>query len=98
MEQARLHIANWAEIDVYNTKGQAAGKIAFMKNLHGWSEKTENKNETTIKQELTPEMAKAQIELLAPQLLELLESSSLVNQLGGDVVDAEVVEEEKADG
>ena len=46
MEHARLIISDWAEKDVWNTKGMAAGKIAFMKNVHGWAEKVESSNYT----------------------------------------------------
>jgi hypothetical protein len=90
MEHARLIISNWAENDVYRTKGIAAGKIAYMKNVHDWTEKVEqNQN---IKQTITNvEQAKAKIEMLAPKLLELLKNNGLVNQLALDnkIIEAE---------
>ncbi len=91
LEHARLIISNWAEIDVYNTKGQAAGKIAYMKNIHGWSDKleTQSTNETRV---VTVDEARAKIESLAPKLLELLGSQLTVNQI---VHEAEIVEEGK---
>lgn len=81
LEHARLIISNWAEEDVYNTKGMAAGKIAYMKNVHAWSEKIESKSEIN-QTVLTVDAAKAKIEMLAPQLLELLESAKVVEQVG----------------
>jgi hypothetical protein len=77
MEQARLHIKNWCEVDVYNSKGLIAGKSLYMKSLHGWQDRTttETINTTIV---MTPEMAKAKIEMLAPQLLEILKSSRLL--------------------
>lgn len=94
MEHARLIIKNWAEDDVYRSKGMAAGKIAYMKNLHGWSDKLETKNESTVVQ-VTPEQARLRIEQLAPQLLEVLQSENMVKQITAEkeAVDAEVVEE-----
>ena len=101
MEHARLIIANWAETDVYQSKGMAAGKIAYMKNIHGWADKLETNNTTEVRT-VTVEQARAKIEMLAPKLLELLQSPTLLNQLvtreptslvhrdGEIVVDAEV--------
>jgi len=91
LEHTRLIIGNWAETDVYNTKGMAAGKLAYMKNVHDWTEKTENvnKNETRI---ISVDEARAKLEMLAPKLLELLKSSpTVLNQIGhieGEVIDA----------
>lgn len=98
MEHARMIIANWVETDIYNTKGMAAGKIAYAKNLHGWSDKLETSNQTT-QTVISVDQARAKIEALAPKLLELMKSNMLVNQLGtqtqianqSHVVDAEVV-------
>lgn len=92
MEQARLVIKNWAEVDVYNTKGMAAGKIAFMKNTHGWADKLDQSS-TNLNVEMTPEDARRKIESLAPRLLEALQSSEVVKQLV-QVEEAEVVKEE----
>jgi hypothetical protein len=91
-EQARLIISEWLESDVYVSKGQSAGKLAYMQNLHNWSNKTEV--ETTTK-EMTVEEARAKIELLAPALLEMLKSSpELLRQLlppqTADVIEAQV--------
>jgi hypothetical protein len=80
IETARLHISEWAERDVYSTPGQAAGKIAYMKNVHSWSEKIDSTS-TVHTIDLTPEMARAKIEALAPKLLEVLKNSTLLNQL-----------------
>lgn len=88
MEHARLIISNWAENDVYRTKGIAAGKIAYMKNVHDWTEKVEQ-NQNIKQTVINVEQARAKIEMLAPQLLELLKNSGLVNQLAiGSTVDA----------
>ena len=92
LEQARLIVAEWAERDVYNTKGMAAGKIAYMKNVHGWAEKLESQNYTE-QRVITVEEARAKIEMLAPKLLEVLKNSTVLNQL--TIRDAEVIEEEK---
>lgn len=93
LEHARMIIANWAEMDVYSTKGMAAGKIAYMKNVHGWADKLDQKQEVTHK-EMTPEEARQRIEQLAPKLLESLKSSEVVKQLvKDDAIEAEVVDE-----
>jgi hypothetical protein len=98
MEHARMIISNWAENDVYNTKGMAAGKIAYMKNVHGWSDKIETNN-TTTQTVITVDQAKAKIEMLAPKLLEVLNNHTTLMQItkrpNEKVVEAEV-EEEKA--
>ena len=91
MEHARMMIANWAETDVYHTGGMAAGKIQYMKNIHGWTEKLETNNfsETRI---ITPEIARAKIEMLAPKLLEALKHSEVLKQITHrDVIEAEEV-------
>lgn len=92
LETARMHIANWAEIDVYNTPGQAAGKIAFMKNIHGWTDKLKTENSTEVKQIMTTEQATAKISELAPLLLSVLNNQRVVEQLGHKVEEAEIVE------
>jgi hypothetical protein len=94
MEQAKLVITEWVENDIYATPGQAAGKIAYAKNIHGWADKidstsiNENRN-TTI---LTVEAAKAKIASLAhlinPELLETLAGRYVQAQLGHDSEDA----------
>jgi hypothetical protein len=70
----------------------AAGKIAYMKNVHGWAEKLESQNYTE-QRVITVEEARAKIEMLAPKLLEVLKNSTVLNQL--TIRDAEVIEEEK---
>ena len=96
MEHAKMIIANWAEEDVYNTKGMAAGKIAYMKNVHTWSDKLETKNETNMTQTLTVSEAKSRIEMLAPKLLEMLKNAEVVKQIGKDeAIEAEIVSEGK---
>ena len=93
MEHARMIICNWIEEDIYKTKGMAAGKLAYVKNLHGWSEKIETQNQTT-QTVINVEQARAKIEMLAPKLLELMKSNLLVNQLAvPKVIEAEVVED-----
>ena len=79
MEHARLIIKEWCENDVYQTKGQAAAKIAYMKNLHDWTEKTESN--TTVTKIVSVEEAKARIEMLAPKLLEVLKNNTVLSQL-----------------
>ena len=80
-------IAEWAERDVYNTKGMAAGKIAYMKNVHAWAEKLESQNYTE-QRVITVEEARAKIQMLAPKLLEVLRNSNVMNQIA--MRDAEV--------
>lgn len=80
MEHARLIIGNWVETDIYNTKGMAAGKIAYAKNLLDWSDKLETNNHTT-QQVITVDQARAKIESLAPKLLEVLKSNTTLLQL-----------------
>lgn len=79
MEHARLIIAEWCENDVYRTKGQAAGKIAYMKNVHDWTEKIDSN--ATVAQVITPEQARAKIEMLAPKLLEMLKNANVLDQI-----------------
>jgi len=81
LEHARMIISEWAETDVYNTSGQAAGKIAYMKNIHGWSDKLETQNTSEVRHVASVEEARQKIEALAPQLLELLKSQMTVNQI-----------------
>ena len=84
IEEATVCISEWCENDVYRTPGQAAGKIAYMKNLHEWSEKIQQ--DTKIEQkELTADEARAKIEALAPSLapllLEMMKNKHLMAQL-----------------
>ena len=93
LEHAKMIIAEWAETDVYTTKGIAAGKIAYMKNIHSWSDKLETNN-VTEQRIISIDEAKAKIEMLAPKLLELLKNQTVLNQIGtsqvleGEVADA----------
>ena len=91
MEHARLVIYHWCEEDIYKSKGLVAGKIAYMKNVHGWTEKLESN--TVVEQRITTvDEARARIEMLAPKLLELLKGNQMItNQL---VVEGEVEEKE----
>ena len=96
IEQARVVMQEWLENDIYRTPGQAAGKIAYMKNIHNWADKidttsiNENRN-TTI---LSVEDAKAKIASLAhlinPELLEAVAGRYVNKQLVH--VEAEVTE------
>lgn len=80
MEHTRMVIANWVEMDVYRTKGQAAGKINYMKNVWDWSDKIDTTS-TVTQTVISKEQAVAKIEMLAPKLLELLKNNMVVNQL-----------------
>jgi hypothetical protein len=78
-EQARMIISEWLESDVYTSRGQAAGKLAYMQNLHNWSQKTEIE---TNQRELTVDEARAKIAALAPALLDMIRTSpEILNQL-----------------
>ena len=95
LEHTRMIISHWAEEVVFHCEGRTEGKIAYMKNIHSWTDKMETKNEN-VQIQMTPEQAKARIEALAPKLLEVLKSQGTVEQIGKsdrDAVDAEVVEE-----
>lgn len=94
MEHTRMIISHWAEMDVFHTTGRTEGKIAYMKNVHSWTDKIETKNEN-LHVQLTPEQAVARIQALAPKLLEVLSNRNVVQQLGQQerVQDAEYVGE-----
>lgn len=92
LETARMHIVEWAERDVWASKGMAAGKIAYMKNVHGWAEKIDQSS-TVMKVEMSAEQARAKIEALAPRLLEVLRNNHTLNQLA--VADDAIFIEEK---
>jgi hypothetical protein len=97
MERAKMIISNWIETDIYQTNGMAAGKIAYAKNVHGWSDKIDT-NSTVTKTVITIDQARAKIEMLAPKILEMMKNNNLVNQLVIDVTPeqaAEKVEKEK---
>jgi hypothetical protein len=59
---------------VFNTKRMASGKIAYMKNVHGWAEKLESQNYTE-QRVVTVEEARAKIQMLAPKLLEVIKTT-----------------------
>lgn len=83
MEQARLVISEWCENDVYHTHGAASGKIAYMKNIHGWTEKIEQ--ETT--RILTVDEAKAKLEMLLPKIMEKIKQQSIEQKLPEPVLE-----------
>lgn len=96
MEHTRLIISHWAEDTVFRCEGRTEGKIAYMKNVHSWTDRMETKNEN-VNVQLTPEQARARIEALAPKLLEVLQSQRTVEQIGKadrepEVVEVEVIE------
>lgn len=73
-EYARDIIYDWCSSDVYKTAGQASAKIAYMKNIHGWSEKVEQ--ETTTR-DVSLDEARIKISSLMPQLLDYLKRASI---------------------
>jgi hypothetical protein len=87
LDRARLAMAEWVESDIYQTPGQAAGKLAYAKNKWDWSEKvsTTNVNENINTTILTVEDARAKIAALAhlinPQLLEAVTSKYTLDQI-----------------
>jgi hypothetical protein len=96
MEQTKMIISHWVEDTVFRCEGRTEGKIAYMKNVHGWSDKIETKNEN-LQVTLTPQQARARIEALAPRLLEVLQSQATVDQIGQSdreptIVEVEVIE------
>lgn len=92
METARLMILHWIELDVYATNGRPDAKIAYMKNVHGWTDKIETKNETlnvNANIAMTPEQAREKIARLAPMLLEMLDNQRVVDQVAPKVIEVE---------
>jgi hypothetical protein len=93
MEQARQVILEWCENDVYRTTGPAAGKIAYMKNIHDWTEKIDQTQNITTKKILSVDEAHAKIASLAPLLLQVLQGTTLA-QIGNtkkvEVIEGEV--------
>jgi hypothetical protein len=88
IEHTRLIIANWCENDVYKTKGLATGKIAYMKNVHNWTEKISSEN-TNITATISVDQARAKIEMLAPKLLELLKNTTVMEQIKSEPVEVD---------
>lgn len=80
LEHAKMIIGSWIETDIYNTKGMCAGKGLYAKNILGWADKVESFNQTETRV-ITVDEARAKITMLAPKLLELLKSSTVVNQI-----------------
>jgi hypothetical protein len=72
MEQARLVMEEWVENDIYRTPGQAAGKIAYAKNIHGWAERLESNitQQTTISVEDATAKIASLVHLINPELLQ----------------------------
>jgi hypothetical protein len=74
MEQARLVMEEWVENDIYRTPGQAAGKIAYAKNIHGWADRLSTENITEIRNVISVDEAKMKIasivHTISPALLE----------------------------
>jgi hypothetical protein len=99
METARQVILEWCENDIYRTPGPAAGKIAYMKNVHDWSEKIDQTQTMTVTRVLSVEEAQAKIASLAPLLLEQMKGLTL-KQMGTTqpVIEAESVQQEGGDG
>lgn len=88
IDYVELIIDHWCENDVYKTQGVAAGKIAYMKNVHGWKEKQEI--EQTVSNRSVDE-ARAKIEALLPDLLEHIKRQALGQRIMiEEVVDANV--------
>jgi hypothetical protein len=81
-------IQNWLEIDVYNTPGAAAGKIAFMKNNQGWKDKQEIEQIVTHR---SVDEARAKIEALLPDLLEHIKRAT-INQKLPQIIEATPLE------
>ena len=93
MESARQVMLEWCENDIYRTPGPAAGKIAYMKNVHDWTEKIDQTQNITTKRVLSIDDAKARIASLAPILLEVLQGTTLA-QIGHTAQVESVVEAE----
>jgi hypothetical protein len=96
MEHARLVIKHWVETDVYSSKGMCAGKIAYMKNVHDWSEKVNNNTDVTISKVTSVEEAESRLAELAPRLLELLGSKQVIDQIGkSDAIEGEILDDRR---
>jgi len=95
LEQCKVAISEWIENDIYRTPGQAAGKIAYAKNVIDWTERidTHNTNETTVTQVLTVDQARAKIASLAhlinPELLEAVARPYTLNQIAHQEAEVE---------
>ena len=90
MESAKQVIIEWCENDIYRTPGPAAGKIAYMKNVHDWSEKIDQNMNQTVTKVMSLEDAKARIAALAPLLLEQLKGITLAQIGNTPVIEGEI--------
>ena len=96
IEQARVVMQEWLENDIYRTPGQAAGKIAYMKNIHNWADKidttsiNENRNTTILSVEDATAKIASLAHLINPELLEAVAGRYVNKQLVH--VEAEVTE------
>ena len=90
MESAKQVIIEWCENDIYRTPGPAAGKIAYMKNVHDWSEKIDQNMNQTVTKVMSLEDAKARIAALAPLLLEQLKGTTLAQIGNTPVIEGEI--------
>jgi hypothetical protein len=78
LEQAKLVITEWIENDIYRTPGQAAGKIAYAKNIIDWADKidttsiNENRNTTIVSVEDARAKIASLVHLINPEILEAL--------------------------
>lgn len=88
MEQTRLIISEWCENEVWHSKGAASGMIAYMKNVHDWTEKVEQETTRVI----TVDEAKARLEMLLPKLLEQLKQQSITQTIEIEPDAIEVIE------
>lgn len=88
MEQTRLIISEWCENEVWHSKGAASGMIAYMKNVHDWTEKVEQETTRVI----TVDEAKARLEMLLPKLLQQLKQQSIAQTIEIEQDTIEVVE------
>ena len=77
MEQARLVISEWCENDIYRTPGAASGKIAYMKNVHNWTERVEQE----VTRVVSVDEAKAKLEMLLPKIIESIKRQSIEQKL-----------------
>lgn len=79
LEAARDCMKTWCAEEVWDAQGVAAGKIAFMKNVFGWSEKIEQETRS-VNLQMTVEEARKKLEQYAPKLLEIIEAEVVREQ------------------
>lgn len=85
MEQTRIIISEWCENEVWHSRGAASGMIAYMKNVHNWTEKVEQETTRVV----TIDEARAKLEMLLPKFLEQLKQQSIAQTI--EIEDAEVL-------